>query len=441
MNSRGAVLAAALLLSGCVYYNAIYNAERRFHEAEALRARGLDSLAQAAYQEVIDKSARGYRAAPDGEWSDDALYLLGRAHLRRGELRAADAALSEAAKRARGGPLEPAIQIYQAAVLVESGRHEEALPLLNASLRRLPSGSALAEGHLWRARVLLGEGRSDAGWWDLDRAADGDPALALPAALERVRWGITLDEPGRAQEGVTRLLGRADGAYVRDSLAALLDRAAGRWGHEAAAGLLGHAEDAAWDRRERGHVLLARARHRHRSGDLLGAEEDARAVASGVGGAAALARRTLALWRLHQAGDLEAARAVIPILLPAEGDTAVTGVLADVQALLALAEAGADEPLGYFAAAELARDRLEAPTLSRALYLAYADGSPESPWSAKALLAALEVSEDPGDRAWLRGRLEGHALSPYVLAARGRPAPGFEELEEELARRLGEIRP
>jgi hypothetical protein len=105
-----------------------------------------------------------------------------------------------------------------------------------------------------------------------------------------------------------------------------------------------------------------------------------------------------------------------------------------------LAEVGLSQPLGLFGAAEIASERLGAPILARGLYLAYADQEPDGPWTAKALLAALNVTTDAGGQAWLRGRLEGRSESPYVLAARGEPAPGLEPLEEELARRLQEMR-
>ena len=77
--------------------------------------------------------------------------------------------------------------------------------------------------------------------------------------------------------------------------------------------------------------------------------------------------------------------------------------------------------------------------MARSLYLEYADSVPGDPWVPKALLAALSLTQDEGDRAWLRGRLERYAASPYVLAARGEPAPGIGDLEAELARRLKEI--
>jgi hypothetical protein len=163
-------------------------------------------------------------------------------------------------------------------------------------------------------------------------------------------------------------------------------------------------------------------------------------VADGFGDAAVRARVEMARWQLARAGDLSDLRDVLPVLLPAEDDPAASSLLASVRTTSELAEQGLSEPLALFAAAETARDELGSPTLARGLFLAYVDETPESPWAAKALLAALTVTTDEGTRAWLRGRLEGRADSPYVLAARGEPAPGLEPLEEELARRLQEMR-
>jgi hypothetical protein len=73
--------------------------------------------------------------------------------------------------------------------------------------------------------------------------------------------------------------------------------------------------------------------------------------------------------------------------------------------------------------------------------IAYAGNAPTEPWAPKALLAAIELSGTELERARLRDRLEAHTGSPYVLAAHGRPAVGYEALEEELVGRLREIRP
>ena len=70
-----------MLVSGCAYYNAIYTAEQAFDEGERLRRAGRDSAAVALYQDVIRHAADGYRQDPEGEWADEALFLVGRARL------------------------------------------------------------------------------------------------------------------------------------------------------------------------------------------------------------------------------------------------------------------------------------------------------------------------------------------------------------------------
>ena len=101
-----------------------------------------------------------------------------------------------------------------------------------------------------------------------------------------------------------------------------------------------------------------------------------------------------------------------------------------------LTDLGYEQPLAFFAAAELARDRLGAEYVARGLFIAYAAAAPYEPWSQKALLAALNITPDPADRAWLKERLETNPNSPYVLAASGGPSAGYQQLEEELDLRL-----
>jgi hypothetical protein len=424
------------LLGGCVYYNALYNAERRYEEAERHRQAGRDSLASASYEDVIRKAARGYREEPEGPWADDALLLLGRARFRLGELRGARAALAEAAAVTEDESVRLSARLLLGATHVASGDHRTGAPLLNEGLQGLRSGVALAEGHYWRAQVLLTAGEVDGGWWDLDRAAELHRSLRIPSALERLRWAIALDEPGRAREGVNRLLAEGDAGQNPDTLAALIRRAADRWGHEVAAGLLVGADSAAWRRTARGMIRLTRAAMDRQAGDTARAEREIRRIADGFGEAAAEARIELARWQLAQARDLVDALGAERVLLPVQQDSTAARLLGDLRRLGSLAQVGLTEPLGWFAAGEVARERLEAHGLARGLYLAYADSGSEDPWVSKALLAALELTPDEGGRAWLRGRLEARAESPYVLASRGEPAPGIEALEEELARRL-----
>jgi tetratricopeptide (TPR) repeat protein len=437
---RGAVLAGALLLlTGCVYYNALYNAERLFEEGEGHRRAGRDSLAAARYADVIQKAAGGYRRQPEGEWADDALLLMGRAYLRRGELREAHASLQEAARLAGSEAVRLQALLHLGQAHVVAGDGAAGLVLLDQALAGLHSGRLRSEGHLWRARALLEAGEVEMAWRDLDQAA-GERRVRTEVALTRVAWGVRLDAPERAGEGMRRLLALGEAGTRADTVVALVLAAAIRWGPREAAALLEGADTARWEPAARGRVRLARASLLREAGDTAGAEALVRRVAGGFGPAAADARLELAAWQLARARSLLEALDALPILLPAVGVPAVALQVERLQAMMAVAETGFAEPLAWFAAGEAARDELGAPVLARGLFLAYADAAPGDPWVPKAVLAALSVSQDEVDRSWLRRRLEGWGGSPYVLAARGEPALGLEALEEELARRLEPMR-
>jgi len=429
-----------LFASGCAYYNSIYNAERSYDEAEAFRRAGLDSLASEAYQDVVRRAARGYRRDPEGEWGDDALFLLGRAHLRLGDIRAARAALEQAVERAESAEMSLAVLVYLALANVESGDLEGALPLINRALTGLSAGAPRAEAHLLRGQILLAQGQVDSGWSDLDRAPDLDARVRVEAALSKLRWAIQYDEPARAGEAFTLLLSYAEGGERLDTVVVLADRAAEQWSPGVVATLMSATDTARWGSVARGRIGLGRARLFHRSGDTAAANAAAWGVARGVGVAAAEARVQLARWRLEHVDALADLEEVEEILLPAERHEDATPLLDALGALDDLTGVGLSDPLAWFAAAEIARDELGARPLARGLFLAYAGADPEDPWVPKALLAALAVASDDTDRTWLLGRLETHAVSPYVLAARGKPAPGFEALEEGLALRLREMK-
>jgi len=434
----GAAVLGAVMLSGCAYYNTQYNAQRLFDEAESLRRQGRDELARPRYEDVIRKTADAYRGDPSGGDAAETLYLLGRAQLRTGRAREAESALSRATAIA-GPALLPGVLVYRAVALARLGEIDTATSVLRAAFDAGPTGPALAEGYLLRARLRLASGPSLAGWEDLDMAAGADPSVAVEAEIERLRSGVRHRDLESARTAVGALLSDRAAGEREDTISALLSAVASQWSPSVAATMLGDVGSSAWDGAARGHLQLQQATHFLAAGDTASAEDAAWQVARRRGDAAARARLMLARWRLERTRDLGEAQSVLTILLPAGSDPGVAEMVDAVEELEAYAGLGLDEPLGLFAAGEVARDRLDAPVLARGLFLAYADTDPSDPWVPKALLAALGVSRDQEDRSWLRGRLEAHGDSPYVQAARGGPAAGFEALEEELKERLSEI--
>jgi hypothetical protein len=435
-----ALLGAAALLSGCTYYNTLYNAERLYQEAERHRYAGRDSLAQAGYREVIRKTADAYRGGSSDERIGQTLFLLGRAQLRAGDLQAARLALTEAELRASDPGLRPEILIYLAMAEARLGEAATAVARLGAALADTSvTDVARAEARLLRGSLNLVDRSAATAWVDLDQAGVV-PGVDIDAGLERLRLSIRHDEPERARAALAALLATRAAGESLDTIAVLLRAAAARWGPATAGDLLATAADSRWEQPARGRMRLELARLRHEAGDTAAAFEGARVVGSGRGEAGTEARLLLAGWRLRSARDLGAAASVRPVLLPAGDDPRAEALLVALDDVERYSGLGLDEHLAWFAAAEIARDRLGAPVLARGLFLAYADIDSSAPWAPKALLAALDVSPDEeGDREWLRGRLEAHRDSPYVLAARGRSPAGFDALEEELAVRLREI--
>lgn len=440
MRRAGAALALAALVTGCTYYNTLHNAERLYQEAERHRHAGRDSLAEARYRDVVRKTADAYRGGASGERIAPTLFLLGRAQLGVGEPAAARLALEEAARFAREPGLAAEIGIYLAMAEARLGEETAAITRLDGALADTSiSAVARAEGRLLRGSLRLSERSAATAWVDLD-AAGVTAGVDVEAGLERLASSLRHGERARARAALEALLAAPAAGERFDTIASLLRAASSRWGPSEAAGLLARADTVRWDQPFRGRILLERAHLLREAGDTLAALEEAGGVASARGEAGAEARLLLAMWRLSVARDLGAAASVRPVLLPAEAHARVGDMLEAVGLVERLAGLGLDAPLAWFAAAEVARDRLGSPVLARGFFLAYADIDPSSPWAPKALLAALDVSPDEPDRAWLRGRLEAHRDSPYVLAARGGSPDGFEALEEELDVQLREIR-
>ena len=439
MRRLGALLVgAAAILTSCTHYNTLYNSEQLYRDAERHRRAGRDSLAAVGYREVIGKTSDAYRSRPDDGRAAEILFLLGRAQLRVGESRAAALALEEAIRRPDERDLRTHALVYLAAARARLGDADGAAAALEEALEGNVTGEALAEARLLQGSLQLAGVSSESGWSAL-AAATGDPGVLIEAGLQRLLLGIQFGERSQARTALAELLAERGAGERLDTITKLLSAAGTRWGPAAAADLLVAADSSRWEQPYRGRVQLERARLLREAGDTTEARAKTTEVAAGRGEAAADARILLAGWRLAEARDLGAAASVRPLLLPASGDSRVNGLLRALDDLERHAGLGLEEPLGWFAAAEVARDRLQAPVVARGLFLAYADFDPSGPWAPKALLAALDVSADDPDRDWLRGRLEAHRTSPYVLAARGRAPAELEALEEELRVRLQEI--
>ncbi len=89
-DSKFKILLAALLLpallGSCAYFNTLYNARRTFKEAEETAAKdGNTKSVRVKYDEVAEGCAKVIRDYPDSRWVDDAIFLMGKALVRKEE--------------------------------------------------------------------------------------------------------------------------------------------------------------------------------------------------------------------------------------------------------------------------------------------------------------------------------------------------------------------
>ena len=423
------------LTSGCVYLNAVYNARQRFDDGERARVEGRPADARAAYADAARKASASFRREPEGPWADDALYILGRAHLREGDYARAIGALEEALLRADDPDVRRGATLYLGAALAEVGDRRRALALLNSAVIALEMHELLGEAHYWRGKLHLAEGRVDQALFDLTRAEGADPDLHIPVLFERLAHGVQADDTVGAVRAASGLLADTRAGILADSIGALVDRASRRWGPGAAATLLAPVRTGDWPPGPRDRLLLQRIGLLIEAGDTLAVESEAGWAMQGSTSGAEAARLVVARIRLARVEEVMQLEAVRRVLLPGGGLPPVAQLAADIRRVESLEEWGMrEDPLAWFVAAELARDRLGSPRLARGLFLRFASEAPDNVWAGKAILAALATTPDPRSDAALRAGLETRGADPYVAEARGRAstATGLGELEERL---------
>lgn len=442
---RNAALLVGLVVAGCAYYNSLYNANQSFAEAEVARRDGRDAVAQARYLDAIDKAAKSYRSSEDGRWADDALYLIGRSHARRGDWAEAQAALEVALAKTTDESLAAGARVYLAAAAVSLGDDARGMRLLDSALTVLDDDETRAEAFLWRARARRGAGGLDPVWMDLDSASVGGERYRVEAALDRLTWGVEAAVLDQAAIGSAQLMGSNRAASAADTIEAAIEVSWVRWGASETLPLLRDAGTAAWPPGDRDGLLLLRARVAFEAGDAATALADAERVSAGVGREADQGRVLLARWRMSELVEPAELDEVRSLLLPAVGSAEALMLLDGIKTVGLLVERSQrdGQGLALFGAGELARDSLGAPGLARTLFLAYADLEPGASWEGKALFAALNTTDDPAERQEILARLERIPDNTYVVASRwelGDRQPEFVVVERRLQSVLATIR-
>lgn len=430
---KAAVAAVAIFLTGCVYYNGLWRAERFASEARRLEERGRAAEARVAWARARVKAESVLSRHPSSRWADDALVLKGEGLAGIGACDAGAAVLEEARRTVQGQALLERASLAGAACALRGGNPVAAVSLLANVVGSADGGrrdrAALLMGD---AALARGDGPGALEWY----ARSPLPAAAFARARALLALGRhadlldALSDLGRrpaTAPGWAELLGAVARATGADTASLALDRLLSTGASRLPAG-------------EQGRLLLEDGDRLRAAGRLDAAATRYaavnRLVPDSAEGALAVVRRVRA--RAGQAGDTAALRLALAELGPepsggAGPGTAERRALAAVLTRVLDARAG---PAARFHAAELARDSLGARDLARLLFLDLARRRPESVFAPKGLVAALALDAEPRDS--ILGVLNSaYASSPYTLALAGVATPAYAVLEDSLARAAG----
>jgi tetratricopeptide (TPR) repeat protein len=407
------ILPLLLVVAGCVYFNAMYDAGKAYDAGMQAQREGRDTEARWQFDSVIAKAGRIVTRHPDSKYADDAALLKARSEIHNQLWQSAreSAALAErlAARRA-----DSAVAVGLGGI-AELGleRPGEADERLTAALAEEvpPDDRALFLFQRGLARFRLERPAEAAA--DLEEAS-GQIDLSDEARLELARALFRIGELERSAAVASDLLRRGWFGTTSSAISALVDSlsaAAPGVMDERLAELLADEEVPASQR-----AMLWTLRGR--TLDSLGRTEEALVLldsasrASGATQWGPTAAFDAARIRIRTADEPDELREALPDLqravrsVDAATRTAALPLEDAARRFDALTDAwrtrGGTAAEAALRAAEVAGSELGSPAVARGLYLKYLELAPDSPWAAKAIYGALAYAGHAPGGDWVR---------------------------------------
>lgn len=420
------------LLSGCVYYNGMYNANRLAGSARKAEREGRTFDASNLWGQVATKAESVVVRHPRSKYADEAAVLRGLALARLGQCEQALGPLGRSAVIRGNSNLAEEAVLAMGQCQVTLG-HLAAGDAAFVQLLDSKNSERRTEARYQHARAALHEGR-------YQEALSVLTGLRHPRAdAERILAMAGTGRTGEALLLADSLVSRGDTTKPWDSLVVAL----GRQDPAGASALVDRM------RRLPNRSPEVQARWLFEDGQRLAHSDTARAaarfreaVAVGATGEAA-GRASLGLIRL----DLSQARHAedLPPLVEKSSrlggrygtvsmaSSQLSATAAGVLAAFALTPETPQGDLRLFLAAEAARDTLEAPRLANTMFHRIFEDWPWSPYAPKAILAAQQLDSTWTDSA--RVLMEERYLdSPYLALIRGEATPAYQQLEDSLGK-------
>jgi len=434
-----AVLGAATL-SGCAYFNGLYNANQLVKDAVRAEREGRIGEARSLWSRAAVKAESVAVRYADSRYFDDALLLQGRALRAAGRCRAAVAPLHSAIENSRDRALLQQAHFLLGRCQYADGQLDSAIVAFSSAL---PSDDTLlaSAAYLWRGRAYANQGEFESAIADFRSSALVDAAFDLAVAYARLN---------RRADAETVLRWRVDGEYVERLWLATLDSVGNNLPDLSSAITDRLLERQDLTPSERGFLLLRDGdRWAELAGDTRSIRRFRQAAEEAPRNSAGYeARFRLIVAELRSTADLNRlpgwsdslAGLVDNIDPPARASSEIADVVAMAVLSLEVSSADAEQEdewrlqhpdLEMFLAAEALRDVAKAQAMSAAMFQEVQARFPNSLLAPKALLAAAALTPADSESLVATAR-QRYPNSPYTLVLRGVAHEAYAALEDSL---------
>ncbi len=420
------VLAAG---SGCVYYNGLWNAHRWAADAEQQERDGRSEAAVVSWSQAAVEAESVAARHPHSGWFPDALVTAAEGLAGSRDCTAAAGYFARIPPVTKDSALLERAALAQATCALAAGDVDGTEAFAKPVLTSKDSDR--------RSRAALLAGRAAAGRGDFDGAA----ALLRRsperrAGVEEILALLDAGRTGRADSLCDALIRRRPLEEDWDSIFASFTRNAGP---DVTTRVVGRVVPRArLTAGERARLYLADGFRMLADGKPAAADDRfVRAFTAAPDSAEADKAQVARVWaRVAQAAGIDSIPAFVAALAPFAARGGGASDARHLQALLNLLTGPDTTVTGAFRAGEFARDSLYADPLAASLFLGFAHRHPSSVFAPKAIVAAIPLSPRLADS--LSRELDArYAASPYSLALRGAPSPGYDVAEDSLARLFG----
>ena len=415
--------------SGCVYYNGLWNAHRWAADAEKQERDGRSEAAVISWSQAAVEAESVAAHHPHSRWFPDALVTAAEGLAGSQDCTTAASYFTRIPPATKDSALLERAALAQATCALAAGDVDGteafAKPVLTSKDRQRRS----------RAALLAGRAAARRGAFD-EAAALLRRSPERRAGVEEILALLDAGRTERADSLCDALIRRRPLEEDWDSIFASFTRNAGP---DVTSRVVGRVVPRArLTGGERARLYLADGFRMLADGKPSAADfRFLQAFKAAPDSAEADKAQVARVWaRAAQAAAIDSIPAFAAALAPYAARGGGAGDARRLLGLLSQLSSPDTTVTGAFRAGEVAHDSLYADPLAASLLLGFAHRHPGSVFAPKAIVAAIPLSPQLADS--LSRELDGrYAASPYSLALRGAPSPGYDVAEDSLARLFG----